>query len=308
MQNTSTILMVRPAAFGFNEETAADNSFQRKISTLTQDKIQQTVLKEFDGFADALLRKGIEVIVIDDTAEPPKSDAIFPNNWFLTLPGGFLSVFPMFAPSRRPEKRDDILQQLNNEFEVTRFTDWSELEAEGFFLEGTGSMVLDRENRIAYACISPRTDEKVLTDFCTRMKYTPVVFNATDGNGYAIYHTNVLMCVADKYVVICLESVSDPAQNKLVAETIINSQKKIIPITIHQMDHFAGNMLQVENKDGEKLLIMSTQAYESLTNGQVEELSAYNRIIHSPLTTIETNGGGSARCMMAEVYLPLATQ
>ena len=182
------------------------------------------------------------------------------------------------------------------------------MRRENIFLEGTGSMVLDRDNRIAYACISPRTDEKVLAEFCRQMHYTPVVFAATDGNGQAIYHTNVLMCVADKYVVICLESITDPDQHKLVADTIINSNKKIIAITLHQMNHFAGNMLQVKNKNGEKLLVMSSQAYESLTTEQLQELKRYNGIIHSPLTTIETNGGGSARCMMAEVHLPLLGQ
>jgi len=212
----------------------------------------------------------------------------------------------MFAVNRRAERKEHVLDRIKEKFIVNKKVDLSNYESKNEFLQGTGSMVLDRENRIAYACISPRTDENVLVDFCTRMNYTPVIFNATDGNGYAIYHTNVLMCVADKFVVICLESISDPLQNKQVAETIINSKKKIIPITLHQMDHFAGNMLQVENKEGEKLLVMSSQAFESLSNGQVSELSAFNRVIHSPLTTIETNGGGSARCMMAEVYLPLA--
>ena len=175
------------------------------------------------------------------------------------------------------------------------------------FLEGTGSMVLDRDNRIAYACLSPRTNEQVLKEFCRQMNYTPVVFDATMATEKPIYHTNVLMCVADQYVVICLESIADPLQKQFVSETIIKSNKKIIPITLHQMNHFAGNMLQVENKSGEKLLVMSTQAYEALTTEQIQELNKFNRIIHSPLTTIETNGGGSARCMMAEIHLPLAT-
>jgi hypothetical protein len=305
MQTTSHILMIRPVNFGYNAETAVNNAFQ--VQSYEQN-IQQMARQEFDDFVAILQGNGVDITVIEDTLIPHTPDSIFPNNWISFHSDGTLMLYPMFATNRRAERKKHVLERIQEKFVVNKKVDLSNYEAKNEFLEGTGSMVLDRENRIAYACISPRTDEKVLTDFCTRMKYTPVVFNATDGNGYAIYHTNVLMCVADKYVVICLESVSDPQQNKLVAETIINSKKKIIPITLHQMDHFAGNMLQVENKNGEKLLIMSTQAFESLTNGQVEELGTYNRIIHSPLTTIETNGGGSARCMMAEVYLPLATQ
>jgi len=305
MQTTSHILMIRPVNFGYNAETAVNNAFQVQSY---EHNIQQMARQEFDDFVAILQDNGVDITVIEDTPIPHTPDSIFPNNWISFHSDGTLMLYPMFATNRRAERKKHVLERIQEKFVVNKKVDLSNYEAKNEFLEGTGSMVLDRENRIAYACISPRTDEKVLTDFCTRMKYTPVVFNATDGNGYAIYHTNVLMCVADKYVVICLESVSDPLQNKLVAETIIDSKKKIIPITLHQVDHFAGNMLQVENKNGEKLLIMSTQAFESLTNGQVEELGTYNRIIHSPLTTIETNGGGSARCMMAEVYLPLATQ
>ena len=305
MQTTSHILMIRPVNFGYNAETAVNNAFQVQSY---EHNIQQMARQEFDDFVAILQDNGVDITVIEDTPIPHTPDSIFPNNWISFHSDGTLMLYPMFATNRRAERKKHVLERIQEKFVVNKKVDLSNYEAKNEFLEGTGSMVLDRENRIAYACISPRTDEKVLTDFCTRMKYTPVVFNATDGNGYAIYHTNVLMCVADKYVVICLESVSDPLQNKLVAETIIDSKKKIIPITLHQVDHFAGNMLQVENKNGEKLLIMSTQAFESLTNGQVEELGTYNRIIHSPLTTVETNGGGSARCMMAEVYLPLATQ
>ena len=305
MQTTSHILMIRPVNFGYNAETAVNNAFQVQS---TEHNIQQKALQEFDDFVSILQNNGVDVTIVEDTPIPHTPDSIFPNNWISFHSDGTILLYPMFAVNRRAERKEHVLDRVKEKFVVNKKVDLSNYETKDEFLEGTGSMVLDRENRIAYACISPRTDEKVLADFCIRMNYTPVVFNATDGNGRAIYHTNVLMCVADKYVVVCLESVSDPMQNKLVAETIINSKKKIIAITIHQMDHFAGNMLQVQNKDGETLLIMSTQAYESLTNGQVEELTAYNRIIHSPLTTIETNGGGSARCMMAEVYLPLATQ
>jgi hypothetical protein len=198
-----------------------------------------------------------------------------------------------------------VLEQVKQKFRVNREIDLSEFEKEDLFLEGTGSMVLDRENHIAYACRSPRTSEEVFHAFCREMEYKPVLFDAADGNGQAIYHTNVLMCVADRYVVICLESITSPAQQKTVADTIIGSNKKLIAITLQQMAQFAGNMLQVETNKGEKILVMSTQAYESLNYEQAAELNTFNRILHAPLDTIESNGGGSARCMMAEIHLPL---
>jgi len=267
--------------------------------------VQQKARQEFDDFVTVLLDNGIDVTVVEDTVLPHTPDSIFPNNWISFHNDGTLLLYPMYAVNRRAERKEHVLEKISGKFSIKKKIDLSYYENKDIFLEGTGSMVLDRDSRIAYACISPRTDEEVLVDFCRKMNYIPVVFAATDGNGQAIYHTNVLMCVADRYVVICLESIADPEQHKLVSETIINSNKKIIPITLHQMNHFAGNMLQVEDNEGEKLLVMSSQAYESLTTEQLQELNRYNRIIHSPLATIETNGGGSARCMMAEVHLPL---
>jgi hypothetical protein len=302
MQTTSHILMIRPVGFGYNAETAVNNAFQVKSD---ESNVQQKAREEFDGFVNVLKNNGVDVTVVEDTPQPHTPDSIFPNNWVSFHHDGTLLLYPMYAVNRRAERKEHVLERIEEKFAIKRKIDLSNYEEKNVFLEGTGSMVLDRDNRIAYACLSPRTDEKVLTDFCNRMNYKPVVFDATDGNGQAIYHTNVLMCVADKFVVICLESIADPVQNKFVSETIIASGKKIIPITLHQMNQFAGNMLQVENKDGEKLLVMSSQAYESLTTEQLQELNRYNRIVHSPLTTIETNGGGSARCMMAEVHLPL---
>lgn len=302
MQTTSHILMIRPVGFGYNAETAVNNAFQVKSD---ESNVQQKAIEEFDGFVNVLKNNGVDVTVVEDTPQPHTPDSIFPNNWVSFHHDGTLLLYPMYAVNRRAERKEHVLERIEEKFAIKRKIDLSNYEEKNVFLEGTGSMVLDRDNRIAYACLSPRTDEKVLTDFCNRMNYKPVVFDATDGNGQAIYHTNVLMCVADKFVVICLESIADPVQNKFVSETIIASGKKIIPITLHQMNQFAGNMLQVENKDGEKLLVMSSQAYESLTTEQLQELNRYNRIVHSPLTTIETNGGGSARCMMAEVHLPL---
>jgi len=303
MQNTSTILMVRPAAFGFNEETAADNSFQQKISTLTHDNIQHAVLKEFDGFVEAMLRKGIDVIIIDDTADPPKTDAIFPNNWFLTLPGGSLSVFPMFASSRRPEKRDDILQQLNNEFEVSCFTDWSELEAEGFFLEGTGSMVMDHDNKIIYACLSQRTHLSAIEKFSQINDYRAISFEATDKNGKAIYHTNVMLCIGKDFAVVGDKCFNDEFEWIAVSQLLRSTGHENIPISQKQVSAFAGNMLQVKNNKEEPFLVMSKTAFDSLTKKQRSQLQKFNELLPVNIPTIETIGGGSARCMMAEIFL-----
>jgi hypothetical protein len=209
----------------------------------------------------------------------------------------------MFAENRRQERKPPVIQQIQQTFTVTNTLDFTGYENDQLFLEGTGSMVLDREHKIAYACLSPRTHQRVLDDFCKKMGYRPVLFTAVDGTGKAIYHTNVMMCVADRYVVICLESLPNHAENKMVQEAIGKTDKELINIPFEQMNHFAGNMLQVHNNAGEKLLIMSSQAYQSLHGDQVKKLEGYNRILHAPLTTIETNGGGSARCMMAEVFL-----
>lgn len=301
MQTTSHILMIKPVSFGFNAETAINNAFQ--VNT-AEAGVQQNALKEFEDFVEQLRSNGVDVTVVEDTPLPHTPDSIFPNNWISFHHDGTLLLYPMYAVNRRTERKAHVLDQIQQKFQVNNKLDLTGYENQNIFLEGTGSMVLDRDNRIAYACLSPRTNEKALEEFCRLMNYRPVVFNATDGNGQPIYHTNVMMCVADQYVVICLESISDPVEQKMITETIRNSNKSLVVITLHQMQHFAGNMLQVENKNGEKLLVMSSQAYEALTIEQLQELNRYNRILHSPLTTIETNGGGSARCMMAEVHLP----
>lgn len=295
--------MIKPVSFGYNAETAVNNAFQVKNA---DENVQQKALKEFNDFVSVLQSNGVDVTVVEDTATPHTPDSIFPNNWVSFHHDGTLLLYPMYAVNRRAERKEHVLKKIMEKFSVAKQIDLSVYEDRNIFLEGTGSMVLDRDNRIAYACISPRTNEQLLNEFCRQMNYKPVVFDATDGNGQAIYHTNVVMCVADRYVVICLESITAPDQQQFVSETISSSNKKIVPITLHQMQHFAGNMLQVENDKEEKLLVMSSQAYEALTIEQVQELSKFNKIIHSPLTTIETNGGGSARCMMAEVHLPVA--
>jgi hypothetical protein len=294
--------MIRPVNFGYNAETAVNNAFQVKGK---DDDVQTKALKEFDEFVNILKQNGVDVTVVEDTVEPHTPDSIFPNNWISFHNDGSVVLYPMYAENRRAERKEHVLEKISTKFFIKRKIDLSQYEEENISLEGTGSMVLDRDNKITYACLSPRTNEKILADFCRQMGYTSVVFNATDNKGQPIYHTNVMMCVADMYVVICLDSIQDKKQKEKVANTIKQTSKEIIDITLDQMNHFAGNMLQVENDKGEKLLVMSSQAFESLTNEQKKKLEAFNKIIHSPLTTIETNGGGSARCMMAEVHLPI---
>jgi len=300
MQTTSHLLMIRPVNFSFNAETAASNAFQVAGAA---DDAQRKALAEFNNFAQLLRDNGVDVTVIDDTPEPYTPDSIFPNNWVSFHNAATVCLYPMYAVNRRLERKPAILKAIGRQFQIDATLDFSDYETQSLFLEGTGSMVLDRDNKIAYACLSPRTHRKVLVDFCEKMGYTPEVFTAVDGAGRPIYHTNVMMCVADKYVVVCLDSVADQKERINLAATIYTSRKAIIPITLDQMNHFAGNMLQVHNDKGEKLLVMSQQAYESLTPGQVKELEDFNRILHAPLTTIETNGGGSARCMLAEIHL-----
>lgn len=301
MQSTNHILMIRPVDFKFNEQTAGNNKFQEAS---TQDNVQAEALKEFDGFVDLLRKNDVDVTVVDDTLSPEKPDSIFPNNWVSFHEDGSVYLYPMFSENRRLERRKDILEELKNKFEVNHVSDLSFYEQQHLFLEGTGSMVLDRPNKIAYACLSVRTDEEVLNNFCMLTSYEPVAFQAIDAERFPIYHTNVMMCVADQFAVICLESIPNVDEKEKVALSLIDSGKKIIEITLAQMNRFAGNMLQVKNAQGENLLVMSEQAYLCLTPEQVATLEQFNKIIYAPLYTIEKNGGGSARCMLAEVHLP----
>jgi hypothetical protein len=294
--------MIRPVNFGYNAETAVNNAFQVKGE---EEGVQDKALKEFDSFVDILRQHGVDVTVVNDTIEPYTPDSIFPNNWVSFHNDGSVLLYPMYAVNRRAERKQHVLEKIAEKFSIERKVDLSSYEKQDIFLEGTGSMVLDRDNKIAYACLSPRTNEKVLADFCRQMGYTSILFHALDGNKKPIYHTNVMMCVADKYIVICPDSIPDKTEKENVITTIKKTNKEIIDISLDQMNHFAGNMLQIENKQGEKLLVMSTQAFESLTDAQKKKLQSFNEIIHSSLTTIETNGGGSARCMMAEVHLPV---
>lgn len=306
VQTTRHLLMVRPSHFGYNEETAANNAFQIQDNSLSTSQIQKLAKAEFDNFVALLKAAGVQITVIEDTLYPLKADAIFPNNWVSFHENGTLITYPMYAPSRRTERRDDILCQIKKTFHVYETINLEHYEAESRFLEGTGSMILDRVNKIAYACRSLRTDEQILDEFCKKMDYKKVLFNAADKEGKAIYHTNVMMALADDFVIICLDAIKDKTEKHKVIKQLETTNKAIFPITFAQMSSFAGNMLQIQNKQGDSFLVMSQQAYESLdTTTQIAKLNTYTSILYSPLNTIEKYGGGSARCMIAEVFLPL---
>jgi hypothetical protein len=300
-QTTSHLLMIKPVAFDFNAETAVNNAFQQKGSN---ENAQQKAEAEFDNFVQKLTDAGVDITVVKDTPIPHTPDSIFPNNWISFHWDGSLILYPMFAENRRAERKAHVIVILASKFEISNRIDFSNEEANNKFLEGTGSMVLDRQNKIAYACISPRTNKELFDEWCNQMAYRGCSFYSVDENGGEIYHTNVMMCVAEQFAVICLDSIRNANERKLVIDTLQNSGKEIIEISYAQMNQFAGNMLQVENKDGKQFLVMSSQAYHSLTTEQIKKLESFNPIIHSDLTAIETNGGGSARCMMAEVFLP----
>lgn len=302
MQTTSHILMIRPVAFGLNIQTADSNAFQNKSAS--QEKVQEKALAEFDDFVTKLRENGIEVTVIEDTEKPHTPDSIFPNNWISFHENGSIFLYPMQAENRRLERRDDLIDDLSKNFSITEVNDLSFSEKKGEYLEGTGSLVLDRENKLAYAGLSIRTQEKVLEIFCKESGYHAITFNAVDQNGMAIYHTNVMMCVGDKFVVICLDSIPDEKEKFKVIKAIEDSKKEIIEISLDQMNQFAGNMLQVKNKDNKSFLIMSARAHQALNQQELDKIAQYAEILSSPLTTIEDNGGGSARCMMAEIHLP----
>lgn len=301
MQHSSHILMIKPVQFDFNSQTAVNNSFQ---SSSPDSEKQSRALAEFNQFIAVLEKNGIDVTVVEDTAEPHTPDSVFPNNWISFHPDGRIVLYPMFAENRRLERKQHVLEAIQQKFLIRQTIDLTHFEKEGLFLEGTGSMVLDREQQIAYACLSPRTMETPLAAFCAEMGYRSVSFRAVDGNGDPIYHTNVMMCVADDYVIICLDCLPDETEKQTMVNSFRETGKEIIPISYDQVNHFAGNMLQVHNRAGEKWLVMSSQAYHSLTAGQIALIEKYNPILHSDIKTIETNGGGSARCMMAEIFLP----
>ena len=306
MQYTSNILMIRPASFRMNEETAINNYFQSETQ-LDPRMVVGAAQREFDEFVALLRANGVNVIVVEDIKENDTPDALFPNNWISMHKEGKVGLYPMFAENRRRERREDILDVLEeNGFEISEVIDYSSAEEEEVFLEGTGSLILDRENGIAYCALSDRADEELLIEFCEDFEYTPIIFGAyqsADNKRLPIYHTNVMMCVADRFAVICLDSIDDKKERKAVKEQLKSNGKMIVAITEKQMHEFAGNMLQVKATNG-PALVMSDRAYRSLQPDQIKTLESFGPIIHPKLDIIETCGGGSARCMMAEIFLP----
>lgn len=309
-QITDTILMVRPVQFRLNEETAVNNYYQdqefhREIKNATANERAQA---EFDAFAKALQDKGIEVIIVSDDEKHDTPDSIFPNNWLSTHENGTAVLYPMFAVNRRQERRPEILDTLEEKgFQINHVMDYTSAEEEDIFLEGTGSLLLDRANEKAYCSISPRANEELLIEFCEDLEYTPIIFTAyqtVDGQRLPIYHTNVMMALGEDYAVICLDAIDDAQERKSVLKSLKQDKKEVITITEDQVAAFAGNMMQLKTKSDEKLLVMSDQAYQSLTPDQIKKLEKYNEILHPDIKTIETLGGGSVRCMMAEVFLP----
>jgi hypothetical protein len=305
-QITDTILMVRPVQFRSNEETAVNNHYQDgRIKILDQNEKAQN---EFDALIAALQEKGVCVLLLQDQIEFDTPDSIFPNNWISTHENGDIALYPMFAENRRRERRPDAMELMEAEgFQINNVIDYTSAENEGFFLEGTGSLLLDRVNRKAYCSLSARADEELMIEFCEDFEYTPVIFNSyqtIEEKRLPIYHTNVMMALGENYAVICLDCIDDKKEAKNVLKHLKEDGKEVITITEAQVNSFAGNMMQVSNDKGERILVMSDQAYKSLTASQIAKLEKYNEIIHPSISTIETLGGGSVRCMMAEVFLP----
>jgi hypothetical protein len=297
-QSTNILLLVRPTNFGFNAQTAVNNSFQTKTES---GELQKHALKEFDRLVETLSAAKVNTIVVNDEPQSQLPDSIFPNNWFSTHSDGTLCLYPMFAENRRLERKDSIINMLKDDFDVKNIFDFTHYEHQNKFLEGTGSIVLDRENRIAYACLSPRTDEEILDDFCEKIRFRKCCFRAMFANK-EIYHTNVMLSISDKYSIICTSSITNGNELKNIREQLFETNKEVVEISIEQMQHFAGNMLQISNRDGEKFLAMSSQAYASLNIEQIRKIERYNNILHSDIKTIETAGGGSLRCMLAEIF------
>ncbi len=307
-QTTNSILMIRPVAFRMNEQTAVNNYYQKVLDGLSPETVNEKAQQEFDAFVAKLRKAGVNVIVVNDTLEPNTPDSIFPNNWISFHENGDVVLYPMFAENRRAERREDILDILEDEgFEINEIMDYTLAEEDNVFLEGTGSLLLDRENGKAYCALSPRADEELMIEFCEDFEFTPVIFEAfqtVNGERKLIYHTNVMMCLGDTFAVICADCIDDKKERKMVLDSLRGDDKEVILITEEQVNNFAGNMLEVKGKNDERFLVMSESAYKSLTKKQIAQLEAHVEIIHSSLDTIEACGGGSARCMMAEIFLP----
>jgi hypothetical protein len=307
-QTTNAILMIRPVAFRMNEQTAVNNYYQKVIDGLSTENVNAKAQVEFDAFVQKLRLVGVDVTVVDDTLTPNTPDSIFPNNWISFHENGDVVLYPMFAENRRAERREDVLDLLEAKgFLVNDIMDYTAAEDDNIFLEGTGSLLLDRQNGKAYCALSPRADEELLIEFCEDFEYTPVIFEAFQtvaGDRKLIYHTNVMMCIGATFAVICADCIDDKKERKMVLDSLRSDEKDIILISEDQVNNFAGNMLEVKGADGKRYLVMSTAAYKALTKKQIAQIEQHVTILHSSLDTIEACGGGSARCMMAEVFLP----
>lgn len=302
--------MIRPVAFRRNEQTAVNNYYQKVLENVTPETINFKAIQEFDTLVEKLKKIGVNVIVVQDTKETDTPDSIFPNNWISFHETGDVALYPMFAENRRLERREDILDLLEEEgFEITEVMDYTSAEEDNVFLEGTGSLILDREFNKAYCAISPRADEEIMIEFCEDFDMSPILFEAfqtVDGERKPIYHTNVMMSVGETFAILCPDAIDDKSERKMVLENLKSDGKEIIFITEEQVNRFAGNMLQVRGADNKKIIVMSTSAFQSLTEVQIAKIEKHGEILHSNLETIEACGGGSARCMMAEVFLPIA--
>lgn len=309
-QTTNTIVMIRPVAFRMNEQTAVNNYYQKVFDHLTPETVNFRAQQEFDHFVEKLKNVGVTVIVIQDTKQPDTPDSIFPNNWISFHETGDVVLYPMFAENRRLERREDVLDILEEAgYEITDVMDYTSAEQDNVFLEGTGSILLDREFNKAYCALSPRADEELFIEFCEDFDMSPVIFEAfqtVNGERKHIYHTNVMMCIAETFAVICADCIDDKQERKMVLENLKSDGKELIFITEDQVNNFAGNMLQVRGANDKRYLVMSDSAYNSLTKEQLAKIEKHTEILHVNLDSIEACGGGSARCMMAEVFLPKA--
>lgn len=301
---TNHILMIRPAHFGFNAETAVNNAFQTKAEASENKEIQQKAIAEFDHMVEVLRGVGVDVFVVDDTPEPLKPDAVFPNNWISFHENGTVITYPMFAENRRLERRKDIIAAVGEKFKINNQYSFEFYEEEGEFLEGTGSMIIDRANKIVYACLSPRTHATLLDKYALLTQSKIIHFTAVDQAGLPIYHTNVMMALGLDFVVICLECIPDEVQKKNLISSFEATLKTVIEISLDQVNAFAGNMLEIYGKHETRYLVMSAQAKASLTENQISKISSFTNILPIDIPTIEKYGGGSVRCMMAEVFLP----
>lgn len=302
MQSTNSILLIRPFNFIFNAETATNNAFQNNIEE-NAESISRKVIEEFKQFRESLIKKGIDVTTIDDTASPIKPDAVFPNNWVSFHADGTVILYPMFAINRRTERRMDIIKKLQEKFDVKNVIDFSIYEKENKFLEGTGSVIFDHQNKIAYACLSPRTNKEIFILLCEVLHYKPIYFTACDESGQKIYHTNVMMCIGEDIAIVCLECIVEEKEKQMILQSLENTGHVIIDISFEQMHNFAGNMLALKTGNGKKILAMSQSAYNCIKENKRNILEENYELLPLTIPTIETIGGGSVRCMIAEVFL-----